>query len=226
MSVLMRLREKPGRGMMSRLVFVDTETTGISWQTERVLEVAAIEVVSRVETGRQIHEYINPEKEVGEGAFKVHGISLEMVKDKPVFAHFAKALIEMLAGSTFVAHNATFDAGFLNSEFKRAGHSFVIGKDCEILDTLKLAKTLYPGQKNSLDALCNRLSIDRSNRVLHGALLDTQLLVQVYIAMTQKQERFSLKKDQYRFENIRVDYLQDPLSPEDEARHQLYMESL
>lgn len=211
---------------MDRLVFVDTETTGIGYKTERVLEVACIEVIDRKITGEQIHQYINPEKEVGEGAFKVHGISWESVKHEPLFAECADGLIAMLRGSTFVAHNAPFDMGFLNEEFRRAGKDFQIGRDCEVLDTLKLAKSIYPGQKNSLDALCNRLSIDRSSRVLHGALLDTQLLVQVYIAMTQKQESMKLAKDKALSVTGNVEYVQSAITEEELDSHNSYMENL
>lgn len=211
---------------MDRLVFVDTETTGIGYKTERVLEVACIEVIDRKTTGEQIHQYINPEKEVGEGAFKVHGISWESVKHEPLFAECADSLIAMLRGGVFVAHNAPFDMGFLNEEFRRAGKDFQIGRDCEVLDTLKLAKSIYPGQKNSLDALCNRLSIDRSSRVLHGALLDTQLLVQVYIAMTQKQESMKLAKDKGLSVTGNVEYVQSAITEEELSSHNSYMENL
>nr|WP_272880578.1 DNA polymerase III subunit epsilon [Candidatus Synchoanobacter obligatus] len=209
------------------MIFVDTETTGISRKTERILEVACIEVDNRHRTGRQLHQYINPEKAVEAGAFKVHGISWEKVKHEPVFADVAESIIDMLKGGVFVAHNAPFDMGFLNEEFKRAGFDFQIGRDVEVLDTLKLAKEMYPGQKNSLDALCNRLSIDRSSRVLHGALLDTELLIQVYIAMTQKQERFAYagKKDQHK--SLRPVSYHACVLDDDEARaHDEYISAL
>ena len=211
---------------MSKYIFVDTETTGIDRKKERLLEVACIEVVDRKTTGLQLHQYINPEQEVGEGAFRVHGISWEKVKHEPVFAEVADSIIEMLKGRIFVAHNAPFDMGFLNEEFKRAGYDFQIGRDVEVLDTLALAKKIYPGQKNSLDALCNRLSIDRSSRILHGALLDTQLLIQVYIAMTQKQERFSYVKDKASAVSHAYEFHQALATQEEESQHNLYMESI
>lgn len=212
---------------MTRLVFVDTETTGIGYKTERILEVACIEVVDRMQTGRQLHQYINPEKEVQEGAFKVHGISWDQVKKEPVFSECADAIIDILEGGVFVAHNAPFDLGFLNEEFRRCGKSFQIGRDCEVLDTLKLAKSLYPGQKNSLDAVCNRLSIDRSSRVLHGALLDTELLIQVYIGMTQKQENFSLAKDKKVISaSSNLKYVSLTLTDEEARLHQSYIDGL
>lgn len=210
---------------MSKYIFVDTETTGIDRKKERLLEVACIEVVDRKVTGNQLHQYINPEQEVGEGAFRVHGISWEKVKHEPVFADVADKIIEMLKGRIFVAHNAPFDMGFLNEEFKRAGYDFQIGRDIEVLDTLALAKKTYPGQKNSLDALCNRLSIDRSSRVLHGALLDTQLLIQVYIAMTQKQGKFQLSKaHSTSFEKEQLKYHISDATEEELARHLAYIE--
>ena len=212
--------------MGSKYIFVDTETTGIDRNKERLLEVACIEVVDRVPTGLQLHQYINPEQEVTEGAFRVHGISWDKVKSEPKFAEVAKSIIDMLKGRIFVAHNAPFDMGFLNVEFKRAGFDFQIGRDVEVLDTLKLAKEIYPGQKNSLDALCTRLSIDRSSRVLHGALLDTQLLVQVYIAMTQKQERFSLAKDKKATQMHQVSTHAATITTDELKAHDAYMEQL
>lgn len=209
---------------MNKYIFVDTETTGISRKTERLLEVACIEVIDRKVTGRQLHQYINPEKAVEEGAFRVHGISWEKVKHEPVFADVADAIIDMLKDRIFVAHNAPFDMGFLNEEFKRAGYDFQIGRDVEVMDTLVLAKKIYPGQKNSLDVLCNRLSIDRSSRVLHGALLDTQLLIQVYIAMTQKQERFLYAKDKAVAAVSENLYHQVSITEEEASMHNKYME--
>ena len=212
--------------VMTSFVFVDTETTGIDRNKERLLEVACIEVVDRQKTGRQLHQYINPEKPVSDGAFRVHGISWEQVKEEPVFAQVAESIIDQLKGRVFVAHNAPFDLGFLNMEFAKAGFNFKIGRDVEVLDTLKLAKEIYPGQKNSLDALCTRLSIDRSHRVYHGALLDTELLIQVYIGMTQKQERFSLKSTQALVEAKPYSIIADILAEEDNSRHIAYMEDL
>ena len=209
-----------------KYIFVDTETTGIDRNTERLLEVACIEVIDRKTTGLQLHQYINPEQEVGQGAFRVHGISWDKVKHEPKFAEVAEQIINMLKGRVFVAHNAPFDMGFLNVEFKRAGFDFQIGRDVEVLDTLKLAKEIYPGQKNSLDALCTRLSIDRSSRVLHGALLDTQLLVQVYIAMTQKQERFALAKSQATAKALNLKVHAASLTDEEAQAHQDYMKNV
>lgn len=211
---------------MSQFVFADTETTGLDFKKERLLEIACIHVDGRKSTGKVLHEYINPEKEVEEAAFRVHGISWESVRDKPLFGEVAEDVIAMLKDRIFVAHNAPFDVSFINMEFGRAGFDFRIGKDCEVLDTLKLAKEIYPGQKNSLDVLCTRLSIDRSNRVLHGALLDTELLVQVYIAMTQKQERFSLAKMELRDTEASVEYTACGILEEELSAHELYMKAI
>jgi DNA polymerase-3 subunit epsilon len=211
---------------MNKFIFSDTETTGLSPKTERMLEFACMEVHDRAKTGRVFHQYVNPQKEVHHAAFRVHGISWESVKDKPLFVDFADHLIEMFSGSVFVAHNAPFDVGFFNMEFKRAGRSFQIGRDCEVLDTLKLAKEIFPGQKNSLDALCSRLSIDRSNRVLHGALLDTELLVQVYIAMTQKQQDFSLSKSVSQGDEAKLAYCAADLLPSELKSHEDYIKEM
>ena len=211
---------------MSQFVFADTETTGLDAKRERLLEIACIHVDGRHSTGKVLHEYVNPEKEVEEAAFRVHGISWESVKEKPLFGEIAEDVIAMLKGRTFVAHNANFDVSFINMEFQRAGFNFKIGKDCDVLDTLKLAKEIYPGQKNSLDVLCTRLSIDRSNRVLHGALLDTELLVQVYIAMTQRQERFSLAKTELKDSVVTIDYKTYEMLQEELSEHEVYIREI
>lgn len=211
---------------MTNFVFVDTETTGIDRNKERLLEVACIEVSNRQKTGNVLHQYINPEQPVSEGAFRVHGISWEKVKNEPVFAEVAESIIEHLKGRIFVAHNAPFDLGFLNVEFAKAGFNFKIGRDVEVLDTLKLAKEIYPGQKNSLDALCTRLSIDRSHRVYHGALLDTELLIQVYIGMTQKQERFSLKSSKKKHAGKALQVVAAPPTNDEADSHAAYMQEL
>lgn len=211
---------------MTKFVFADTETTGLDNKVERVLEAAFVQVIDRKTTGKVLHQYINPQKEVQEAAYRVHGISWESVKDKPLFGEVAEDMIEMLKDHVFVAHNAPFDVGFINMEFNRAGFNFKIGRDIEVLDTLKLAKEIFPGQKNSLDALCTRLSIDRSNRVLHGALLDTELLVQVYIAMTQKQEGFSLARSVAQAGKGQVDYVSCEINAEELDAHNAYMEAM
>lgn len=214
---------------MSRLIFADTETTGIDAKEERLLEVAFIEVVDRVQTGVVLHEYINPEKEVSQGAYRVHGISWDDVKDKPLFKTVAQSLIDMLKGGIFVAHNAPFDVGFLNMEFRRAGIDFMIGRDVDVVDTLQIAKKTYPGQRNSLDALCTRLSIDRSHRTLHGALLDTELLVQVYLAMTSKQGKFNMSVNKRSGGQVAAEPMEcHPLEITEEqiAAHQKYIESI
>jgi DNA polymerase-3 subunit epsilon len=181
-----------------------------------------------VQTGAVLHEYINPEQEVSQGAYRVHGISWDDVKEKPKFKALAQSMVDMLKGGVFVAHNAPFDVGFLNMEFRRAGIDFVIGRDIEVIDTLQIAKKTYPGQRNSLDALCTRLSIDRSHRTLHGALLDTELLVQVYLGMTSKQSKFNMQSERNnKAENI-VKYpcLVYEIDPVGEKKHQTYLKEI
>ncbi|MDC3181115.1 DNA polymerase III subunit epsilon [Gammaproteobacteria bacterium] len=213
---------------MTRLIFADTETTGIDPKHERLLEVALIEVVDRVQTGHVLHQYINPEQEVSQGAYRVHGISWDDVKEKPKFKAVAQELIDVLRGGVFVAHNAPFDVGFMNMEFRRAGIDFVIGRDIDVVDTLQIAKKTYPGQRNSLDALCTRLSIDRSHRVLHGALLDTELLVQVYLAMTSKQGKFNMQQDRLKQVIGQNNMPCHAFSPfeQDKLQHERYLEKI
>ncbi|UTC24317.1 DNA polymerase III subunit epsilon [Candidatus Comchoanobacter bicostacola] len=214
---------------MSRFIFADTETTGFDPKSERMLELALIEVVDRQQTGRVLHLYINPEQEVSAGAYRVHGISWNDVKDKPVFKSVAQEVIDFMQGGIFLAHNAPFDVGFFNMEFKRAGVDFMIGRDVDVVDTLAIAKKMYPGQRNSLDALCTRLSIDRSHRKLHGALLDTELLVQVYLMMTSKQGRFNMKLNKAVSQSstaAQLPCLQVALSDEDKAAHEAYLETI
>ena len=213
---------------MTILVFADTETTGINHREERLIEVACIVVKDRELTGDTFHEYVNPEKKVGAGAFRVHGISNAMLDDKPLFPEIAQGLVDVLKGRTFVAHNARFDVGFLNMEFERAGIDFRVGRDTDVLDTLKLAKESYPGAKNNLDALCGRLGVDRSKRTYHGALLDTELLVQVYLGMTSKQGRFSM--DKVRAEKKKTtqqfSHVVSTLEEQDRLMHEEYMSEI
>ncbi|MDD2701816.1 MAG: DNA polymerase III subunit epsilon [Sideroxydans sp.] len=169
-----------------RQVVLDTETTGLDpRQGHRIIEVAAIELDGRKVSGRTFHRYINPEREIDEGAAAVHGLTLDRLQDEPKFIEIAPALLEFIAGAELIIHNAPFDMGFLNAELALAGMSRL---ENPVLDTLKLAKELHPGKKNNLDALCDRYQIDNSHRTLHGALLDTELLAEVYLGMTRGQE--------------------------------------
>ena len=172
-----------------RQIILDTETTGLNPALgHRIIEVAAVEMVNRRLTGKHFHCYVNPEREIDAGAQQVHGIALEFLQDKPKFADVAQAFLTFVAGGELVIHNAPFDVGFLDHELAllslNAIHTCCVG----VIDTLKLAKELHPGQKNNLDALCKRYGVDNAHRTLHGALLDAELLAEVYLAMTRGQE--------------------------------------
>jgi len=169
-----------------RQVVLDTETTGLDHrQGHRIIEVAAIELDGRKVSKRTFHRYINPEREIDEGAAAVHGLTLDRLQDEPRFAEVAPALLEFIDGAELIIHNAPFDIGFLNAELTLAG---LAPLNNQVIDTLKVAKELHPGKKNNLDALCDRYQIDNSHRTLHGALLDTELLAEVYLGMTRGQE--------------------------------------
>ena len=171
-----------------RQIVLDTETTGLEWkQGHRIIEVACVEMVDRRLTGRHLHRYINPEREIDEGAQAVHGISLEFLADKPRFAEIVDEFLEFASGGELVIHNAAFDIGFLNYELSLLKRPPIATICPSVLDTLKLAKELHPGKKNNLDALCDRYQINNAHRTLHGALLDAELLAEVYLAMTRGQ---------------------------------------
>ena len=174
---------------MSRQIVLDTETTGLSAEGgDRIIEIGCVELVGRKLTGNNLHFYINPERDSHEDALKVHGISKEFLRDKPKFAEVAEDIVRYVEGAEIIIHNAAFDVGFLDKELERlakpAFASFVSG----VTDTLAMAKQLYPGKRNSLDALCDRLGVDNSGRTLHGALLDAELLADVYINLTRGQD--------------------------------------
>ena len=181
-----------------RQIVLDTETTGLEpSQGHRIIEIGCVELVDRTLTGNTFHQYINPERVVDEGAIEVHGISNEFLTDKPFFADIFEDFLAFVKGSELVIHNAPFDVGFINHEInllvKELGRSIApIESSCAILDTLKLARTKHPGKKNNLDALCRRYYIDNSNRQLHGALLDSEILADVYLAMTGGQTKLLL----------------------------------
>lgn len=178
-----------------RQVVLDTETTGLNADAgHRIIEVGCVELDERVYTGRTLHRYINPEREIEAGAQDVHGISNEQLADAPLFAEVAGELREFISGAELLIHNAPFDIGFLDAEYRRLdpGHGSVVEWG-SVLDTLVLARERYPGQANSLDALCRRLEVDNSGREHHGALLDAQLLAEVYLAMTGGQVALGLQ---------------------------------
>ncbi len=169
-----------------RQIVLDTETTGLDpRQGHRVIEIGASELVDRQLTGRQYHVYVNPEREIDQGALEVHGITEDFLRDKPRFAEIADDLMEFVDGAELVIHNAPFDIGFLDNELLLCGHEYTsVTAKATVLDTLELAKDLHPGQRNNLDALCKRYDVDNSSRTLHGALLDAEILADVYLAMT------------------------------------------
>ena len=169
-----------------RQIVLDTETTGLEvGKGHRLIEIGAIELAERRPTGRTFHYYVNPQRAIDQGAMAVHGISDEFLCDKPLFAEIARELIEFIAGAELIIHNAAFDVAFLDTELALVDAKLGRVTDhAQVLDTLVLAREKYPGQKNNLDALCKRLNVDNSHRDLHGALLDAQLLADVYLAMT------------------------------------------
>ena len=179
-----------------RQIVLDTETTGLDPSLgHRIIEIAAIEMINRQITGRDYHCYINPEREIDAGALEVHGISNEFLIDKPKFIDVASDFLEFIEGGELIIHNAPFDVAFLNAELEQLGRGPVTGFCEAITDTLKIARDLHPGKRNSLDALCERYSIDKSARTLHGALIDTRLLAEVYLAMTRGQESLLMEVD-------------------------------
>lgn len=168
-----------------RQIILDTETTGIGHESgHRIIEIGCVELIDRKLTGNHYHVYLNPQRKVDEGAFRVHGISDEFLQDKPLFKTVVQDLLDFINGAQVIIHNAPFDVGFLNAELALIKWPKTLSHYCEVIDTLVLARDKHPGQRNSLDALCKRYHIDNSNRQLHGALLDAEILALVYLAMT------------------------------------------
>lgn len=179
-----------------RQIILDTETTGIGpEQGHRVIEIGCVELIDRKLTGRHYHVYLNPQREVDEGAFRVHGISTAFLQDKPLFADVASEFLQFIGGAELIIHNAPFDVGFLNSELRHISWKKKLEEYCDVFDTLVFAREKHPGQRNSLDALCKRYDIDNSNRQLHGALLDAEILAFVYLAMTGGQASLFAESD-------------------------------
>ena len=172
---------------------LDTETTGFEYkQGHRILEIGAVEIINREATGNNYHQYVNPDRESDQGALEVHGITSEFLADKPLFHQIAKAFIDYVKGAELVIHNAPFDVGFLDNELKLAGHDVRLQDICKITDSLDYARNKHPGARNSLDALCKRYGISNEHRTLHGALLDSEILAEVYLIMTGGQTKLNL----------------------------------
>ncbi|MDV2858242.1 MULTISPECIES: DNA polymerase III subunit epsilon [Oceanimonas] len=184
-----------------RQVVLDTETTGMNMDSgphyvgHRVIEIGCVEVVNRRLTGRHLHMYLRPDRKVDEEAIRVHGITDDFLADKPEFASQADEFIDFIRGAEMVAHNAPFDVGFLDYEMELLGRPERMAQLCKVTDTLAMARQLYPGKRNNLDVLCDRYGIDNSHRTLHGALLDAEILADVYLLMTGGQTKLNLYQD-------------------------------
>lgn len=219
-----------------RQIILDTETTGLDWRNgHRVLEIGCVEMLHRSLTGRHYHVYIHPERAIDAEAEAVHGISLDFLADKPKFADQAEAFIDFVRDAELVIHNAPFDVGFLDYELSLAGHPPLAEICTGVIDTLKLAKEQNPGKKASLDALCSRYEIDNSSRTLHGALLDAEILAEVYLAMTRGQEMLAIALDDEKGQGLKpaatLDTKRPPLkvlrASEDElSTHQEMLEEI
>lgn len=217
--------------MAARQIVLDTETTGLNARLgDRIVEIGCVELVNRRVSERGFHRYLNPEREIEEGALRVHGITQEFLADKPRFADIADEFLQYVAGAELIIHNAEFDVEFLDAELARAGRGPIARHVAAIVDTLAIARELHPGKKNSLDALCERYGVDSSHRHLHGAQLDARLLAEVYLAMTRGQESLvieleppvealAVQVDLSRLRIVRA-------SPEELAAHEAYLDDL
>lgn len=176
-----------------RYVVLDTETTGLEWREgHRIIEIGCVELLGRQVTDQHYHQYINPQREVDQGAFEVHGISNEMLADKPVFDKVVRSFLDFVQGSTLIIHNASFDIGFLDAELDRLNLGKMTDYVEGVIDSLMMAREMFPGKRNNLDALCDRLGVNNAHRTLHGALLDSEILGEVYLAMTRGQESLTI----------------------------------
>jgi DNA polymerase III subunit epsilon len=213
---------------MSRQIILDTETTGLSPdEGHRIIEIGCIEVIDRRATGKHYHQYINPQRAVDEGAFKVHGLGNDFLSDKPVFKDIVEEFLEFIKGAELLIHNAPFDVGFINAELYRLKLP-KIQTLCKITDTLDLARHKHPGQRNSLDALCKRYQVDATDRIYHGALLDAQLLADVYLNMTAGQNKIEFHEASIVGQKQLISNLQStsPVIYADEDEIQLHQEFL
>lgn len=184
------------RNSSNRVVFLDTETTGLDPKTgHRVIEIGCVEMRERRLTGNNLHIYLQPDREIDPGAMAVHGITNEFLIDKPRFAEISAQLKDYLVGAELIIHNADFDVGFLEHEFRLCDEPLVLTEVCRVTDSLAMARKQFPGQRNSLDALCKRLGVNNAHRTLHGALLDSEILADVYLVMTGGQTALSLDQE-------------------------------
>jgi DNA polymerase III subunit epsilon len=219
--------------MATRQIVLDTETTGLNARLgDRVIEIGCVEVLSRRVTDRTFHCYVNPEREIEEGAARVHGIDRDYLADKPKFAVIAAEFLDYVRGAELVIHNAAFDVEFLDRELELAGFGKLEQHVSGVVDSLALARDLHPAKKNSLDALCERYAVDHSHRTLHGALLDARLLAEVYLAMTRGQESLVMELDTPAAVAIAAAGVDVSLlivlraSPEEVAAHERYLDAL
>jgi DNA polymerase III subunit epsilon len=181
---------------MTRQIFLDTETTGLSPESgDRIIEIGCVEMVNRRLTGRHLHHYFNPERRNHEDAVRIHGLTDEFLADKPLFGTLADEIVEYCRGAEVIIHNAAFDIGFLDAELKRLGKGKFRDHVAGVIDSLIMAREMFPGKSNSLDALCRRLEVDNTHRTLHGALMDAELLAEVYINMTRGQDALLIDAD-------------------------------
>ncbi len=182
--------------MASRQIVLDTETTGLNARLgDRVIEIGCVELLSRNVTDRHFHTYVDPQRDVDEGASKIHGLTREFLSDKPKFGDIAKEFVDYIQGAELIIHNADFDVEFLDQELALAGFRHLSDYSPSIVDTLAMARELHPGKRNSLDALCERYAVNNAHRTLHGALLDARLLAEVYLALTRGQESLVMELD-------------------------------
>jgi len=219
-----------------RQIVLDTETTGLNPRSgDRIIEIGCVEMINRRLTGNNLHFYINPERDSEDGALAVHGLTTEFLSDKPKFTEISAELLDYLSGAEIIIHNAPFDIGFLDAEFARLGVAPFKQHVAEVIDTLVQAKSMYPGKRNSLDALCDRYGISNSHRVLHGALLDAELLAEVYLAMTRGQNSLTIdlevqettaQGDTGPIAGTLAEVLVMRASEEEVAAHELVMNSL
>lgn len=218
---------------MTRQIVLDTETTGLSPKNgDRIIEIGCVELVNRKLTGNNFHEYINPDKEISQGAYKVHGISNKFLADKPRFAQISSKLMSYLEGAELIIHNASFDVGFLEFEFSLIDSPWEeLEQFCSVTDTLMMARKKHPGQKNNLDALCKRYHIDNTHRDLHGALLDSEILAEVYLAMTggQTSMKFDPEKKQEKKGVVKLSKIDLPVlqaNAQELKQHEAYLDAL